>query len=353
MMRGYFKPKVKKAILISALAVMFSVCSPTLSLADDPVKKKEEIEKLQKQIESVSRQIGDIELEISSLNGRLAGVRKEIEENSKKLLRLEAEINKRKRVLEKRVEVLYKEDDSFSVSLILNSEGFFDFLKRIRFLIYLSREDAENIRELRKAKREVQQVALMLEDNKKRLEQYLEAYSAKKIELESLKENLNALLRKAKAEYRMMLTPERLKKITSRGKIVRGGGYPVNALVPRKFVRVSPYSGAFLTSGRMPDEYVSSGEKWTCYASWYGNEFHGRRTASGEIFNQWDFTVAHRRLPFGTFVLIRRGDRAIVAKVTDRGPFVAGREFDLSRACAEALGFSGVARIEVEIIFPK
>lgn len=352
-MKRHFKLMLKNIVLISSLAIVLLLYFPSLSFADDPVSKKEEIDRLEKQIAAISKQIEELELEMGSLNGRLIGIKKEINENNKKMMMLESEIKKRQEILKKRVEMLYKEDDSFSISLILNSEGFFDFLRRLRFLIYLSKEDAENIKKLKEAKQEMLHVSLMLKDNQARLEQYLEAHKVKKAELESLRSNLNELLRKAKIEYKLMLTPERLKKIASRGTVIRGGGYPAYALVPRKFVRVSPYNEAFLTSERMPDKYVASGEKWVCYASWYGNEFHGRRTASGEIFNQWDFTVAHRRLPFGTFVLIRRGDRAIVAKVTDRGPFVAGREFDLSRACAEALGFSGVARIEVEIIFPK
>jgi hypothetical protein len=229
-----------------------------------------------------------------------------------------------------------------------------DFLRSVRFLAFLSRAEAENIARLKEAKREVKETLYLLHKNQQRYREYLQAYQIRVVQLKNLKDQLNFALKKAKKEYKLMLTPSGLRRLSSRGRYIRrGGGYAPDAYVPRKFVSVEPYREAFLTSGRMPETYVASGQKWTCYASWYGNEFHGRRTASGEIFNQWDFTVAHRSLPFGTFVLIRRGDRAIVAKVTDRGPFIAGREFDLSRACAEALDFSGVARIEVEIIFPK
>lgn len=346
-----FKVKIKGLILISALTLALVLPSP--ALAEDPLKKKQEIENLEKQISAVQTQIDNLDLEMRSLKGRLDGVKQEIAKNDNRLKKLNNEIDMRTRILEKRVKILYKEDDAYNLSLILNSDGFFDFLRRIRFLIYISKADAENVKELKKARKEAQEVSLMLKDSKVRLEQYLQAYKERVDQLNSLKSSLNEMLVRAKKEYNLMLNPTRLRKVVSRGYITRGGGYAPGAYVPRKFVEVSPYGQGFLTSGRMPQSYEASGKKWVCYASWYGNEFHGRRTASGEIFNQWDFTVAHRSLPFGTFVLIRRGDRAIVAKVTDRGPFVAGREFDLSRACAEALGFSGVAKIEVEIIFPK
>jgi rare lipoprotein A len=87
-------------------------------------------------------------------------------------------------------------------------------------------------------------------------------------------------------------------------------------------------------------------------ASWYGEPFHGRRTASGEVFNMDDLTAAHRTLPFGTRLRVRRPDtgRSVQVTINDRGPFVAGRQLDLSRAAADRLGMMtlGVARVQVD-----
>lgn len=79
-------------------------------------------------------------------------------------------------------------------------------------------------------------------------------------------------------------------------------------------------------------------------ASWYGLKFHGRRTASGERFDMNDFTAAHRTLPFGTLVRVRSlvNGREVEVRINDRGPHVAGRIIDLSRAAAEALGMLGL-----------
>jgi len=87
-------------------------------------------------------------------------------------------------------------------------------------------------------------------------------------------------------------------------------------------------------------------------ASWYGSRHHGRRTASGERFDQHALTAAHRSLPFGSRVKVTNlaNQRNVVVRINDRGPHAHGRIIDLSRAAAERLGMlrSGTARVRVE-----
>ena len=102
-------------------------------------------------------------------------------------------------------------------------------------------------------------------------------------------------------------------------------------------------------SPRAPEGYRQRG-----VASWYGPEFHGRRTASGERFDQEGLTAAHRSLPLGTRVRVTNleNGRSVIVTVTDRGPFVRGRVIDLSRGAARRLGIlrAGTARVRVEPI---
>lgn len=91
-------------------------------------------------------------------------------------------------------------------------------------------------------------------------------------------------------------------------------------------------------------------------ASWYGDQFHGRPTATGEIFDMHQMTAAHTTLPLPSLVEVTNletGQR-IVVRVNDRGPFVDGRIIDLSRAAAEALGVrrQGLARVRVRYLGP-
>lgn len=82
-------------------------------------------------------------------------------------------------------------------------------------------------------------------------------------------------------------------------------------------------------------------------ASWYGSESGHGLTASGARFSPNGYTAAHRTLPFGTRVRVtnQRNGRSVVVTINDRGPFVAGRVIDLSRASARAIGLGGVAPV--------
>jgi rare lipoprotein A len=86
-------------------------------------------------------------------------------------------------------------------------------------------------------------------------------------------------------------------------------------------------------------------------ASWYGPGLHGRRTASGERFDRYELTAAHRTLPFGTRVCVRSGvtGKTVVVRINDRGPFSGGRVIDLSQAAAQELGMTGLGIKPVEL----
>lgn len=85
-------------------------------------------------------------------------------------------------------------------------------------------------------------------------------------------------------------------------------------------------------------------------ASWYGPGFYGRKTASGAVLTEGMMNVAHKSLPFGTRIQFEHKGRSCVAVVNDRGPFVAGRVFDLGPGTATALGFSGVGTVRYRIL---
>lgn len=88
-------------------------------------------------------------------------------------------------------------------------------------------------------------------------------------------------------------------------------------------------------------------------ASWYGPGFHGRTTASGERFNQWAMTAAHKSLPFGTIVRVTHKGRSVTVRINDRGPFIRGRSLDLSKGAAQRIGCSGVCRVSMVVVGKK
>jgi rare lipoprotein A len=87
-------------------------------------------------------------------------------------------------------------------------------------------------------------------------------------------------------------------------------------------------------------------------ASWYGEEFHGRKTSSGEVYDMFALTAAHRTLPLGTRVRVTNlgNRRQIIVRINDRGPFVKERIIDLSYRAAKAIAMVGPGTAPVEII---
>ena len=95
--------------------------------------------------------------------------------------------------------------------------------------------------------------------------------------------------------------------------------------------------------------------KSSAIASFYGADFHGKTTSCGEAFNMHDFTCAHKLLPFNTILRVTNllNGRVVEVRVNDRGPFVVGREIDLSTAAAEKLNMIGAGTVEVKLEIVK
>src|SRR3954462_3795018 len=89
-------------------------------------------------------------------------------------------------------------------------------------------------------------------------------------------------------------------------------------------------------------------------ASWYGKQFHGRSTASGEPYDMFQFTAAHRQLPLGTWVRVTNlhNGRSITVRVNDRGPYVGNRGIDLSYGAAQMLELRarGTEKVRIDIV---
>lgn len=96
-------------------------------------------------------------------------------------------------------------------------------------------------------------------------------------------------------------------------------------------------------------EFIDRG---TMKASWYGPKFHGKMTANGEVYDQMAFTAAHKSLRFGTLLRVTnpKNGRSVIVRINDRGPYIEGRDLDLSKGSAIELGIlrKGVARLKIQ-----
>lgn len=139
-------------------------------------------------------------------------------------------------------------------------------------------------------------------------------------------------------------------------------GYPDLSHTPDAVPRVEPYRRANMRTYtvlgqtyhplKSADGFVQRG-----VASWYGRKFHGNSTATGERYDMYAMTAAHRRLPLPSYVQVRNleNGRTTVVRVNDRGPFHDNRVIDLSYAAASKLGMlnKGTARVEIRAIDPR
>jgi len=95
-------------------------------------------------------------------------------------------------------------------------------------------------------------------------------------------------------------------------------------------------------------------DRGTFKASWYGPKFHGKFTANGEVYDQMALTAAHKYLSFGTLLKITnpKNGKSVIVRINDRGPYIEGRELDLSKGAAIELGIlaKGVARVKIQEI---
>lgn len=120
--------------------------------------------------------------------------------------------------------------------------------------------------------------------------------------------------------------------------------------VPQAHEKVAPAPVPQAKEKAAPAEHPETTQVGT--ASWYGPGFHGRETASGETFDQHALTAAHRTLPLGTEATVTNLEtgQSVNVTINDRGPYVQGRQLDLSRAAAQQIGLTktGVTKVKIE-----
>ena len=116
------------------------------------------------------------------------------------------------------------------------------------------------------------------------------------------------------------------------------------------------------TKGKAPGESTDTpsvkmppaGTKFRGMASFYADDFHGKKTSNGETYDMYGLTAAHKTFPFNTWLEIKNlaNNRTVIVRINDRGPFIKGRVIDLSYGAAEEIGMigAGVQEVEIEIL---
>jgi len=133
-----------------------------------------------------------------------------------------------------------------------------------------------------------------------------------------------------------------------------GQGCSMNSGLSNAILQPTPADPRAIDDAVHKPEAVASPKQHVGGASWYGPGFTGKKTASGEIFDETKFTAAHKTLPLGTKarVVHLKNGKSVEVMINDRGPYIDGRIIDLSRAAAHELGIidKGVAQVRIELL---
>lgn len=303
--------------------------------------------------------IAEVQAEQISIDNRVAVTSQLLVEQTSYVDQANAQLKMAQGLYDERVIEMYKTGDGSLFAILLDSSSFDDFVRRLTLYANILEADRVALEELSivaaQAQFQAGQIeALRSQDTtlrdlkEQRARSLAAAVSAQQALLASVPLTSRALIQTVQTET------------AARRAVWKAASIPQGTTPRRVSAHVAPYGATYLASQFHYRNYRSAGKKHTAVASWYGTAYDGRTTASGEIFNAADFTCASPTLPFGTWLALAQTDpstkktRRVIVVVNDRGPYVPGRDLDLSRAAAEALGIAqlGAATISIEVVRP-
>lgn len=312
---------------ILVLAISFSPNAHAQPLPESTSQKFEQKAAIEREIAALEGELAKAKERSALMSQKLASLEGEIQNTHDRIEETKSKVKEARKRLNYRLRLLYINGRQENLAKFLSSRDFVELLEKAELLFNVAATSVEELSDLKEREERLERYQAQLLEQQK--ETVRLARSADTLAIE-------AKIQQKKAELAIVT-----------GEIISMEPLQKESTVPTAFDATRVFE--------MPDEsgFASTGQVFSGYSSWYGNQFHGRRTASGEVFDQYGFTCAHRTLPFGTWLRVTFNGRSVVVKVNDRGPFVKGRILDLSRGAAEAIGLTGVQWVQCEILAPK
>jgi rare lipoprotein A (peptidoglycan hydrolase) len=340
-----------------ALAAMLALAFPSSAHAMElpaplpPPVYDQTVDEATRRALELERTVADLQAEQTAISTRIGVTSAAITEQSAEFDRAKAELKVAQDAFNERAIGMYKFTGYDELALLLDASSWQDLMTRATVLSHVLDVDRRALEE-----------ASVVEAQAAFQASQLDGLRAQDIELRQLLDQRVQLGQTALAEQQALiagLTPEaKAIVITQQAADARtrqqwkDSSIPIGTLIRTLPGKVLPYPYTYLVSAFHPRSFRTTGITYSAVCSWYGPGFNGKPTASGQVYNQDDFTCASRTLAFGTWLALTRNGKRIVVVVTDRGPYVSGRDLDLSKAAADALGFSGVESVMVEVVTP-
>lgn len=323
---------------------------PLAGLSAEAEAIRAEIDAAAAKAVGIQDEIAAVEAEQRALDERLAVTADRIVGQREAVAQAEARLAAAEERHRSHLVEVYKRGEFDPLSVLLNADTLPELFSRADALTRIAEDDTQIVADLNIASADARY-------KQTQLEEILAQDRALRTEQQARVERLSTLLAEQQTAIAQLTAEER--EVVARVEALTAqlraqwsdSSLPSGFDIARATATVDTHPGVeWVISAYMPREYRSTGETYAAVCSWYGPGFHGRTTASGQVFNQEDLTCASKTLPFGTVLALTRGSRRVIVYVNDRGPFIAGRDLDLSKAAAEALGFSGVQSVQVEVV---
>ncbi len=213
-------------------------------------------------------------------------------------------------LFETRIIRMYKSANNNSMAILLTSESVSDFYARALMLTRIARQDRDALSGAAVAASEAEYQAAYLDDLRAQDIALRREMENRASQLQEALVEQKALVDRLTEEERKRLEAERAAAAAAREEW-RASSVPLGESVPLKTATVDPYADrSYLVPEYQPARYATTGRTMVAVCSWYGNEFHGRPTASGQIFNEEDLTCASKTLPFGTRLALTQTGQA-------------------------------------------
>ncbi len=307
------------------------------------------------QISANETRISNLQQTSKAVEARLSASRTELATLRSSLNIAEQAVDSQQSTFNQRLVDIYKSGSGFQIALLSNSRDLNDLLTRMRLLSTIADADQRTLTNLKTQKLGVAQAKQRMEQIESEQSEMLAFQESQLAELEKEVARERKLLARVSAKIKAIIAARR-RAAELAAKAAARRSKPLGGAIAGIYVTVDKYPGQrFLTAYDNPKAYRATGVRQSGTSSWYGGNdgFNGQATASGEIFNDNDFTAAHRTLPLGTYLAVWHQGRAVIVRINDRGPFISGRILDLSKRAAEELGIGGLGQVQTEVVSPK
>jgi rare lipoprotein A (peptidoglycan hydrolase) len=355
---------LRHALVAAAAAALLllpapAMASPTPAPAGPAVNSASATDAPTYRALELQRSIDDVQGELAGIDSRIAVTSTHVQQQTTALDTANANLRTVQGVYNDRVVAIYQSGDYDMFSILLDSDSFTDLVARLELMTRILEADRSTLEEMAIVAAQAQYQAGQLD-----------MLRAREATLRQLRNERATSLTAAQTEQQTLtatLTPQSLTLVQSVAAAAakyraswRAASVPAGTVAKRVAARVSPYAVRYTSSKLHYAAYRATGVKSVAVASWYGSDFDGHETASGELFNSTDFTCADDLLPIGTWVALTRTDpvtkitRRVVVVVNDRGPYVDGQNMQVTQAVADALGITdlGVATVDTEVVKP-